>query len=169
MPRSSRPFPAHLPARGIIPPSAKAQRGTEARTTRTEQQGQSNSRQLGTSPQLATSAGADVSRTPPSWSQHRAARSAAVPTPCPSQPQLPHGRQELLGGWMLCCHLPPGLHNLSRGSCWQGARQAAVALMWVSAGHMPGPGQGVWLEAPGARQLCQGGKKSPGHGCATVA
>lgn len=113
------------------------------------------------SPQLAGSAGADVSQTP-SWSQRRVARSAAAPTPYPSQPQLPHGRQELPGGWMLRCHLPPGLHKLSRGSCWQGARQAAVALMWVSAGHMPGPGQGVWLEAPGARLNYAGGEEISG-------
>lgn len=60
---------------------------------------------------------------------------------------------------MLCCHLPPGSHKLSRGSCWQGARRASVALMWVSAGHMPGPGQGVWLEAPGARLNYAGGEE----------
>jgi len=58
---------------------------------------------------------------------------------------------------MLRCHLPPGLHKLSRGSCWRGARQAAVALMWVSAGHTPGPGQGIQLEALGARLNYAGG------------
>lgn len=98
-----------------------------------------NLRQPGTSPWPAGSSGADTSWTSPSWSQHRVALSAAAPTPSPSQP---HGRQELLGGWMLHCRLPPGLHKLSRGSCRQRARRAVVPLMWVSAGHMPGRGQG---------------------------
>lgn len=75
--------------------------------------------------------------------------------------------------WGLRCHLSPGLHKLSEGSSWQGARPASVALMWASTGQVPGPAQGIWLEAVGARlnEAGAGGVGSspcPCRGCSSL-